>query len=55
MENNDLVQLFETLCELVLLVAMIALVWLKADERMCIEVATLYLAAVIRHKREDAK
>lgn len=39
----------ELLIELIFLVVMIVFVFIEADIRFIIEVATLYLAAVIRH------
>ena len=39
----------ELLIELIFLVSMIIFVFIEADIRFIIEVATLYLAAVIRH------
>ena len=38
-------------CELLVLVALIALVHLGADMRLIIEVSTLYLAMVIRNQK----
>lgn len=44
----------ELLIELILLVIMIVFIAMDADTRFIIEVATLYLAAVIRHtERKD--
>ena len=39
----------ELLIELILLIIMIIFIFMEADTRFIIEVATLYLAAVIRH------
>ena len=39
----------ELLIELIFLVVMIVFVFIEADIRFIIEIATLYLAAVIRH------
>ena len=39
----------ELLIELIFLVVMIVFVFIDADIRFIIEIATLYLAAVIRH------
>lgn len=39
----------ELLIELIFLVCMIVFIFIGADTRVIIEVATLYLAAVIRH------
>lgn len=39
----------ELLIELIFLVIMIVFIFIEADIRFIIEVATLYLAAVIRH------
>ena len=39
----------ELLIELILLVIMIVFIVMEADTRFIIEVATLYLSAVIRH------
>lgn len=45
----------ELLIELILLVIMIVFIAMEADTRFIIEVATLYLAAVIRHTGRKEK
>ena len=44
-------RVFSLIIELIILACMVALVYVKADVRMVIEVATIYLAMVIKESR----
>ena len=44
-------KVFSLIIELIILACMVALVYMQADVRMVIEVATIYLAMVIKESR----
>ena len=44
-------KIFSLIIELIILACMVALVYMQADVRMVIEVATIYLAMVIKESR----